>query len=130
MPEQGGRELISADPLAPGTLYTASVSGDGTAGLYRIEVSLSSGSGKLKAAGGIAGSTKESISRAFSHLLANKTAFAVGREVDTQDFHVEVIDLLGNKVAAEIGVAFFIAAYSMLCGFHAPWTAIPVQADH
>jgi ATP-dependent Lon protease len=114
VPEQGGRELISADPLAPGTLYTASVSGDGTAGLYRIEVSLSAGSGKLKAAGGIAGSTKESIGRAFSYLLANKTAFGVGREVDTQDFHVEVIDLLGNKVAAEIGVAFFIAAYSML----------------
>ena len=114
VPEQGGRELISADPLAPGTLYAASVSGDGTAGLYRIEVSLSSGSGKLKAAGGIAGSTKESINRAFSYLLANKSAFGVGREVDTQDFHVEVIDLLGNKVAAEIGVAFFIAAYSML----------------
>lgn len=114
VPEQGGRELISADPLAPGTLYAASVSGDGTAGLYRIEVSLSSGSGKLKAAGGIAGTTKESINRAFSYLLANKTAFGVGREVDTQDFHVEVIDLLGNKVAAEIGVAFFIAAYSML----------------
>jgi len=114
VPEQGGRELISADPLAPGTLYAASVSGDGTAGLFRIEVSLSSGSGKLKAAGGIAGNTKESISRAFSYLLANKTAFGVGREVDTQDFHVEVIDLLGNKVAAEIGVAFFIAAYSML----------------
>jgi len=114
VPEQGGRELISADPLAPGTLYAASVSGDGTAGLYRIEVSLSSGSGKLKAAGGIAGSTKESINRAFSYLLAKKTEFGVGREVDTQDFHVEVIDLLGNKVAAEIGVAFFIAAYSML----------------
>jgi len=77
-------------------------------------VSLSSGSGKLKAAGGIAGSTKESINRAFSYLLAKKTEFGVGREVDTQDFHVEVIDLLGNKVAAEIGVAFFIAAYSML----------------
>src|SRR5204863_7176576 len=34
--------------------------------------------------------------------------------VDTSDFHVEVIDLLGNKVEAEIGVAFFVAAYSIL----------------
>jgi ATP-dependent Lon protease len=50
----------------------------------------------------------------YGCLLANKTAFGVGREVDTQDFHVEVIDLLGNRVPAEIGVAFFIAAYSML----------------
>ena len=38
----------------------------------------------------------------------------VGHEVDTSDFHVEAIDLLGNKVAAEVGVAFFIAAYSVL----------------
>ena len=28
--------------------------------------------------------------------------------------HVEVIDLLGNKVEAELGVSFFVAAYSVL----------------
>lgn len=114
VPEQGGRDLISAEPLPPGTVYTASVSGDGTVGLYRIEVSLSSGTGKLKPAGGVSGDTKESVARAFSHLLANKTAFGVARDVDASDFHVEIIDLLGNNVDAEIGVAFFIAAYSIL----------------
>ncbi len=114
VPEQGGRDLISADPLAPGTVYSASVNGDGTVGLYRIEVTLSSGTGKLKPAGGISGATKESVQRAFSHLLANKGAFGVAREVDTSDFHVEVIDLLGNKVEGELGVAFFVAAYSTL----------------
>jgi len=114
VPEQGGRDLISPDPLPPGTVYSASVSGDGTVGLYRIEVSLSSGTGKLKAAGGIAGAMKESIQRAFSYLLSNKNALGVGREVDTSDFHAEVIDLLGNRVDAEIGVAFFVAAYSIL----------------
>ena len=34
--------------------------------------------------------------------------------VDTSDFHVEVIDLLGNRVEAELGIAFFVAAYSIL----------------
>ena len=116
VPEQGGKDLISPDPLAPGTIYSASVSGDGTVGMYRIEISVSSGTGKLKPAGGISGAMKESINRAFSYLLANKSAFGVGREVDISDFHVEVIDLLGNKVKveAELGVAFFIAAYSIL----------------
>lgn len=114
VPEQGGRDLISPDPLAPGTIYSASVSGDGTVGLYRIEITLAAGTGKLKPAGGVAGSMKESINRAFSYLLASKTAFGVGREVDTSDFHVEVIDLLGNKVEAELGVAFFVAACSVL----------------
>ena len=112
--EQGGRDLISADPLPPGTVYTASVSGDGTVGLYRVEITLSSGTGKLKLAGGVSGAMKESVSRAFSFLSANKTPFGVPRELDTSDFHVEVIDLLGNKVEAEIGVAFFVAAYSAL----------------
>src|SRR5438093_8036023 len=44
VPEQGGRDLISTDPLAPGTVYTAGVTLDGTVGLYRLEVSISGGS--------------------------------------------------------------------------------------
>ena len=51
VPEQGGRDLISTDPLSPGTVYTAGVTSDGTVGLYRLEVSLSSGTGKLKNGG-------------------------------------------------------------------------------
>lgn len=112
--EQGGRDLISADPLPPGTVYTASVSGDGTVGLYRVEVSQSSGTGKLKMAGGVGGKMKESVVRAYSYLQAQKTPFGVARDLDTSDLHVEVIDLLGNHVEAEIGVAFFVAAYSIL----------------
>lgn len=114
VPEQGGRDLISADPLPPGTVYTASVSGDGTVGLYRVEVSQSSGTGKLKLAGGVSGAMKESVSRAFSYLQSNKVPFGLGRELDTSDLHVEVIDLLGNRVEAEIGVAFFVAAISIM----------------
>src|SRR5207248_3054814 len=53
VPEQGGRDLISTDPLAPGSVYAGSVSGDGTVGLYRLEVSLSAGTGKLRLAGGV-----------------------------------------------------------------------------
>jgi len=114
VPEQGGRDLISVEPLPPGTVYTASVSGDGTVGLYRVEVSQSSGTGKLKLAGGVAGTMKESVSRAFSYLQANKVPFGVGRALDTSDLHVEVIDLLGNRVEAELGVAFFVAAFSIM----------------
>lgn len=114
VPEQGGKDLISPDPLAPGTAYAASVSGDGTVGMYRVEITLSAGTSKLKLAGGISGTMKESISRAFSYLLSAKNAFGVGHEVDTSDFHVEVIDLLENKVKSELGVAFFVAACSAL----------------
>jgi ATP-dependent Lon protease len=114
VPEQGGRDLIAIDPLAPGGVYAAAVSGDGTVGLYRLEVSLSAGTGKLKLAGGVSGEMKESIQRAFGYIQANKGGIGVAREVETSDFHVEAINLLGNRVSAEIGVAFFVAAYSAL----------------
>jgi len=114
VPEQGGRDLISVDPLPPGTVYTAGVTSDGTVGLYRVELSVASGTGKLKTAGGVSGAMKESIQRAFSYVQAKKSELGVARELDTSDVHVEVIDLLGNRVEAEIGVAFFVACYSAL----------------
>jgi ATP-dependent Lon protease len=114
VPEQGGRDLISTDPLAPGTVYTAGVTSDGTVGLYRLEVSVTSGTSKLKLAGGIGGAMKESVQRAFSYLLARKTDLGIAREIDISDLHVEVIDLLGNQVEAELGIAFFVAGYSAI----------------
>jgi ATP-dependent Lon protease len=114
VPEQGGRDLISTDPLPPGTVYTAGVTSDATVGLYRVEISASGGTGKLKMAGGAAGAMKESLQRAFSYLQGKKGELGISRELDTSDLHVEVIDLLGNHVEAEMGVAFFVAAYSAL----------------
>jgi ATP-dependent Lon protease len=114
VPEQGGRDLISTDPLPPGTVYTAGVTADGTVGIYRLEVSVSSGTGKLKMAGGVSGLMKESIQRAFSFVQAKKTDLGIARDLDTSDLHVEAIDLLANHAEAEVGVAFFVACYSAL----------------
>jgi ATP-dependent Lon protease len=114
VPEQGGRDLISTDPLAPGTVYSAGVTSDGTVGLYRVEVSVLNGTGKLKLAGGVAGTMKESIQRAFSFLQAKKSELSIARDLDVSDLHIEVIDLLANRVETELGIAFFVAAYSAL----------------
>ncbi|WP_038976330.1 protease Lon-related BREX system protein BrxL [Bradyrhizobium japonicum] len=114
VPEQGGRNMISSDPLPPGSAYTAAVAPDGTVGMYRVEVSVSSGTGKLKTAGGVNGITKESINRAFSYMLAKKGELSIARELDVSDLHVEVIDLMNNRVEGEIGLGFFIAAFSAL----------------
>jgi ATP-dependent Lon protease len=79
-----------------------------------LEVSISSGIGKLKMAGGISGAMKESVQRAFSYVQAKKAELGIARHLETSDIHVEVIDLLCNRVEAEIGVAFFVASYSAL----------------
>lgn len=114
VPEQGGRDLISTDPLPPGTVYTAGVTSDGTVGLYRLEVSVASGTGKLRMAGGVAGMMKESVQRAFGYMQSKKTELGIARDLDNSDLSVEVIDLLANRVEAEVGVAFFVACYSAL----------------
>jgi ATP-dependent Lon protease len=112
VPEQGGRALVSSDPLAPGCVYTAGVSTEGTVGLIRIEVSVSVGTGKLKMAGGVAGTTKESIQRAFAYIQAHKGELGGARELDTSDFHVQVIDLLNNRAELEVGTALVVALCS------------------
>lgn len=114
VPEQGGQNLIAADPLPPGTVYAGAVATDGTVGLYRLEVTPASGTGKLKLAGGIAGTTREAVTRAHSYLRAHKTSYGLDRLLDVTDLHVEAVDLLGNRVEAEIGVAFVVAAVSAL----------------
>src|SRR3954470_8392831 len=121
VPEQGGREMISTDPLAPGSVYTASVDDQGKVGLYRLEVGCSPGTGKLKIAGGVEGVMKESIQRAFAYLQGQKVKLGVGQVIDTTDFHVEAIDLLANHVPCEAGIALVVAIYSAL-------KRLPVQA--
>ena len=117
VPEQGGKGLISPDPLAPGTIYSASVStDDGTVGMYRLEITTLDGDRQAEApAGGISG-IDEGVNQPCLQLPSGQQGCVrrSTREVDTSDFHVEVIDLLGNKVEAELGVAFFGAAYSIL----------------
>lgn len=114
VPEQGGRDMIASDPLAPGSVYTASVDDQGKVGLYRLEVGCSPGTGKLKIAGGIDGTMRESIQRAFAYLAAQKVKIGISQQVDMTDFHVEGIDLLSNHVPCEAGVALIVAVYSAI----------------
>jgi ATP-dependent Lon protease len=114
VPEVGGRDVISGDPLAPGCVYTASVDDQGRVGLYRVEVGCSSGTGKLHVAGGLDGNMKGAVQRAFAYLQAHKVNLGIARAFDSTDFHVEAIDLLTNRVPCEPGVALVVAIASAL----------------
>jgi ATP-dependent Lon protease len=122
VPEEGGRNVISSDPLEPGSVYAAGVDEEGLVGLYRIEVGCAAGTGKLKLAGGVEGPLKESIQRAFGYLSANKVRLGVAREFEVTDFHVQAIDLLQNRVLCECGIALVVAIISAL-------RRLPVQAS-
>lgn len=114
VPEEGGKDLISTDPLSPGTVYAASCSSEGKVALYRIEITKASGTGKLKLPGGMNKALKDSINRAFAYIHSRKEEIGISPEVDTNDFNVEGIDLLNNHEDCETGVAFVIALFSVL----------------
>jgi ATP-dependent Lon protease len=114
VPEEGGRDLISTDPLAPGSVYTAAVDDQGKVGLYRLEVGCSPGTGKLRVAGGIDTAMKESINRAFAYIQGHKVNMGIAQVFDTTDCHVEAIDLLANHISCDAGTALVVAIYSAI----------------
>jgi ATP-dependent Lon protease len=128
VPEEGGRDLIPSDPLAPGSVYAISVGDEGKVGLYRLEGGISGGTGKLRIAGGVDSTMRESFQRAFAHLQGRKKDFGISQMLDTTDFHVEAIDLLSNRVHCDAGVGFFVAIFSALQK-RAPLPALVVLGD-
>lgn len=57
---------------------------------------------------------RESIQRAFACLQSRKANMGIAQVFDTSDFHVEAIDLLGNRIPCETGVALVVAVYSAI----------------
>ncbi len=114
VPEEGGQRLISQDPMPPGSVYTAAITDNGTVALHRIEISRMSGSGKLRVTGKPDRAMKESILTAFDYIKANKTRLGIERDIDSYDFHVQIVDLMHSKEGSQGGVAFFVALYSLL----------------
>jgi len=114
VPEEGGRDLIATDPLAPGSVYASSIDDQGKVGLYRIEVGCSQGTGKLKITGTVDSVMKESFQRAFAYIQAHKVEMGIAQSFVSSDFHVEAIDLISNRVSCEAGTALVVAIYSCL----------------
>lgn len=114
VPEEGQQSLIGPDPMAPGTVHSATMVGGEAVALHRIEVSKMSGSGKIRITGSPDKSMKDSIITAFDYVRANKARLGIDRDLDSYDFHVQIVDLMQPKEGSQAGVAFFIALYSLL----------------
>ena len=114
VPEEGGRDLISPDPLPPGTVYTAALTDGDKVAIHRIEVSKFSGSGKLRITGSPGKAMRDSIQTAFDYVKARAKELGIEQDLRSYDFHVQVVDLTAAKEGAEAGVAFFVALYSLL----------------
>ncbi|OPY73256.1 MAG: Lon protease [Syntrophorhabdus sp. PtaU1.Bin002] len=114
VPEQGGSGVISQDPLPPGTVYTAAVDSEAKVALFRLEVTLTAGTGKLRTPTGLEKSLKESLNRAFSYLQSVKDKLGLTQMLAQRDLYAEAVDLSGGRLDCPCGVAFFAAIISAI----------------
>ncbi len=114
VPEQTGRDLLSPDPLPPGSVYAAGLGTDDRVTLRRVEVAAMSGAGALRITGSLERAVKDSIVTAFDFIRARQRELGVERELGAHDYHVQVIDLASGGEGDGIGVAFLVALYSLL----------------
>lgn len=107
VPEEGGRDLISSDPLAPGSVYSATLTEEDKVALHRIEVSkMASGIGKLCITGSPDAATKAALTTIFDYMRARAHELGVDRELGAYDYHVQAVDLTGSGQHAQAGIAF------------------------
>lgn len=114
VPEQGGRGAISQDPLPPGAVYAASADGDAKVALYRLEVTATPGTGKLRTPAGLEKGLKESLARAHAYLQSVKDRIGLTQAMAQKDLIAEAVDLTGGRAECECGVAFYLAMLSAL----------------
>jgi len=116
VPEQGGQNLISPDPLPPGSVYGASVTSENRAALVRVEVSKLPGNGRLRVSGSPPRALRESVITAFDFIRGRGKEMGLSNELERFDFHVQVIGLTAGENDGDVSVPFFVALYSLLKG--------------
>ena len=114
--EQGGDKLIPEGPLNPGTLH-AVAQGTGLLGLYRQELQVTRGNGKLTISGvGAHSKTKEAIKIAFDYFKANVSRVSVSTKAGDHDYHLHMVELHNTGPASAMTLASFVTLCSGLLG--------------
>lgn len=114
LPEQKGTQLIENTPLKPGICYTCT--GDGANfSVVRLEVVTTEGSGKLNISGTSDRDVKENIKNTYQYIKANEDQILNEQHsLSNFDIHVQITNLLGDKINSGVGSATYIAILSDL----------------
>lgn len=117
VPEQGGSNLIPEGQLKPGTLHTVSTGSSSMLGLYRIELQVIGGNGKLSLSGfGSSQNAKEPVKVAFDYFKANVSRVSGLAKAIDHDYHLHLVELHNTGPANALTLAGFIAFCSGLMG--------------
>lgn len=117
VPEQGGSSLIPEGPLNPGTLHTVGTGSNGLLGLYRLELQVVGGNGKLSISGVQSSSqAKEPIKVAFDYFKANVSRVSSSSKPGDRDYHLHLVELHNTGPNQTMTLPGFIALCSGLLG--------------
>ncbi|MDM8538915.1 protease Lon-related BREX system protein BrxL, partial [Desulfobacterales bacterium HSG17] len=117
LPEQGGSSLIPEGPMNPGTMHTVSLGTSGHSGLYRLELQIVSGTGKLSVSGsGVNNKTKEAVKIAFDFFKANISRVSSLSKVVDHDYHLHIVEMHNTGAATALTLCSFISFCSGLMG--------------
>jgi len=108
MPEQGGGFLIPEGPMHPGTMHTVMLGATGHLGLYRLELQISAGNGKLSMSGsGADNRSKEAIKIAFDYFKANMSRISSMSKVGDSNYHLHMVEMQNTGPAPGITLCSF-----------------------
>ena len=113
VPEHGGGSLITEGPMKPGTMHTVAFGTAERLGLYRLELQVTGGKGKLSISGsGADTKTKEAIKVAFDYFKANINRVTAMSKVGDHDYHLHVVEMHNTGAAGALTLCNFIALCS------------------
>lgn len=115
--ELGATELIPAEPLPPGDVFTVGYDADdGRFTLFRIQCSVAPGGGRFSVVGVTSKGIRESARMAYDYLRTSGKKIGIDRDLSEYDVSIQVMSLTPGKDATDIGMAFYIALLSATLG--------------
>lgn len=117
LPEQGGGSLIPEGPMPPGTMHTVMPGTSNHLGLYRLELQVTAGNGKLSVSGsGTDNKSKEAIKIGYDYFKANMSRVSSMAKVTDHDYHLHIVEMQSTGPTNNITLCSFIAFCSGLMG--------------
>ena len=103
--------------MNPGTMHTVTMGTSDHLGLYRLELQITGGNGKLSISGsGANAKSKEAIKIAFDYFKANISRVSSMSKVGDHDYHIHIVEIHNTGAAAALTLCSFIAFCSGLMG--------------
>lgn len=113
--EQRGGGLIPEGPGKPGFLHTIGLSNKGIPGLYRLELQVTKGSGKLATSGlWNSSAAKEQVKIAFDYFKAHASRISGGSKINEHDFHLHAVELQNTGPFSHLALPSLVAFASGL----------------